>query len=333
MSDHNEKNDTQPQDGKTQAYGNPGVVSDNEIDLLEILRTHILPHWIKYFVAAFLGAFLLASASYKVTPKYQASVTALINVSSSSSRLMMKGGLSSLATLAGMNINTGDSDYMFNINFIKSRELADAFSDKYNFRHEFFYKQYDENGVFKGEKRTKALYTKLFGGNYAEIGDDDIFLTPGPTKEAVYKKFNRVFSIDIDQKSMTVTISATWKDPIKVKRWANDYMQMANDILKKKAISESNLKIQYLESQIRENPSLEVQQAIYALIESEMKQIAIAESSDEFAFKITQRAFLPEHRASPNRWRFLFSGAFLGAFIMFVYLMLPTFKASLRNKN
>jgi uncharacterized protein involved in exopolysaccharide biosynthesis len=318
MSDSNKTPEGNPDSRKLPSSGGS---ADGEIDLVETLRKYLFPHWKKYCVAAFVGAVVLASLTYLITPRYKAEVASLVNVSSSSS--LLKGSLGGLASLAGMNLNSGDSSAMFNINYVSSRELADAFIAKYDLRHELFYKRYDENGVYKNGASLNKFYVKLLGPNYAGTKDDDVYLTPGPSKEQLYKAFERVFVVNVDQKKMTVTVAVTWMDPIKAKQWANDYIGLANDILKHKAMDESRLKIKYLESQIKEKPEVEVQQAIYSLIENEMKQIAVAESTDQYAFKITQRAYLPERKASPKRWNFLFGGAFLGAFSVFTFLFLP----------
>lgn len=324
MQDKTDLNEPRPPASESRINAGRDTVSDEEIDLMEILRKHVFPYWKKYCAAAFVGAVLLAAFSYSRMPQYNAEAVSIVNISSASS--LLKGSLGSLASLAGVNVSSGDSNAMFNISYINSRELADAFIAKYDLRHELFYKSYDENGAYKQADRLDRLYVKLLGKGYADARDDDVYLAPGPSKEELYKKFQRVFHVNVDQKKMTVLVSVTWKDPIKAKQWANDYIRLANDILKRKAIGESTLKIHYLETQARENTEVEVQQAIYSLIETEMKQIAVAESSDQYAFKVTQRAFLPERRVSPNRYAYLFSGMILGCVGMFGFILFRNLK-------
>jgi uncharacterized protein involved in exopolysaccharide biosynthesis len=222
---------------------------DDEIDLMELFRTYVIPYWKKYLLAAFLGAVLFTAASYLFTPKYETQTKAQIQLGSASDSLKSK--LGGLAMLAGMNMNAGDSQFMFNVNYIQSREIADAFIAKYDLRHKLFYDSYDDDGSYEHPSSMNNLYKKLLGAGYQDVHDDDIYQTPGPSKEELYKKFNKVFSIDVDQKEMSVTVTVKWKDPLKVKQWANDYIRLVNDLLKDKAIKENTLRINYLEARTR----------------------------------------------------------------------------------
>jgi uncharacterized protein involved in exopolysaccharide biosynthesis len=72
-----------------------------------------------------------------------------------------------------------------------------------------------------------------------------------------------------------------------------------------------------------------VQQAIYSLIEDNLKQITIAQSTDEYAFKVVERAYLPERKVFPKRFQFLFGGAVMGILSVLGYL----FISSLRERS
>jgi len=297
---------------KSQEISNQTI--DDEIDLIELFNKYIRPFWKTYLKSALLFAFLFTVVSFRVTPQYKASVALMVNTGESSSSSSRLGGLASLAGFK-MRAN-GSSDVLFNINYLQSREVAEAFIKKAGLRKKLFYKALNAEGEFT-EKKSLFSFLSSSKSKKNLVDDEDVLNGIGPSKWSTYKRFKSVFLIDINEKDMTANVSVRWEDPLLAKRWANDYVAFINQILKEKAIHESNLKIQYLESQIGQNSSIEVQQSIYSLVEDELKKIAVAESSDQYAFKIVERAFLPERKVSPKRKRYLVAGGFFGLFIVF----------------
>jgi uncharacterized protein involved in exopolysaccharide biosynthesis len=315
--------------------GRPQNVATDEgdVDLIALLGKYVFPFWKHYIICSFVFAVIFTALSYRQTPQYEASVTAQVQIASAAGSGLLRAKTSGLGAMIGIGQLAGsDSEFLYNMNFVTSREVADAFLQKYDLQREFFSKEYDKDGNYKNPKKLGALYSRIIGADYQKDKDEDILLTPGPSKQAMYKAFRRVFTIDVNSKEMTVSTTVMWKDPLKAKQWANNYIAFVNRILKDKAIRASNLKIQYLESQIKERPEIEVQNSIYGLIEDELKRIAIAESSDEYAFKVIQRAYLPERRSSPNRFKYLFAGGFFGCFLVLARSILPDAIVIIRKK-
>ncbi len=304
----------------------------DEIDLEALLGKYVLPYWKKYCIWGFAGAVVFTAISYLLTPKYEAGVMAQVQMGATASSSIMRARMSGLSSMLGLGqMGGGDSDFLYNMNYITSRDVADAFMEKYDFRHELFYDDYEEDGTYLRPKSLAKLYRKVLGEDYLKEDDDDILRTPGPSKQVMYKKFEKVFTIVTDEKNLTVNVSVRWESPLKAKQWANNYISFVNNILRTKAINESNLKIKYLEGQIKERPEIEVQNSIYSLIEDELKKISIAESSDQYAFKVLERAFLPEKKAFPKRFMFLFGGGFLGCFAFLARLVYHDFSGKIRE--
>jgi uncharacterized protein involved in exopolysaccharide biosynthesis len=306
---------------KKSSDGLPASVTsghNGEVDPMALVRKYILPFWKLYFVAGFIGAVVLTAISYMCQPQYKTSARLLVNVNSSQS--LMRSKLGGLASVAGMNYSADDASFIFNMNYISSRELADAFIDKYNLRYELFRNDYDEKGVYEQAGNLDGLYRKLLGDDYKTGIDDDVETVPGPSKAATFKKFYSVFSIDVDERKMSVVVSVRWTNAGKAKQWANNYVQLANDYLRQRAITESNARIKFLESRLNDNPPLEVQRSISSLIEDELKKDTVAESTKQYAFKVVERAYLPERKVFPRRSRFLLGGGFVGVLGMFGYI-------------
>jgi len=311
-------------DNREKASGNatltqPSADDDNSGQFLyDFAKNFVFRYKKEYCISVCIFALLFTIASFFATRQYYAEITAIAK--SDSSILGMGSKLSSISSLIGSKINADNSDITFAMHYINSRELADSFIDKFGLRTKLFSDDYDDNGHYKYESDNANHYHRLFGKNMTDINDIDVCPDPGPSKRITYEKFKDVFSIDIDNVENIVTVGVRWKNPVEARDWANHYIDHANSILKKKSIDESNNKIKYLEDQINGNTSGEIKEAIYSLVENEMKKITVAEASDEYPFKIVQRAFLPERKVYPKRILFLLEGAMFGFVILCLYI-------------
>ena len=103
-----------------------------------------------------------------------------------------------------------------------------------------------------------------------------------------------------------------WKNPILAAMWANDLVKMANARLRNEAIEESEKNIGYLEKQLASTSAVEIQQAIYRLIEGQTKTKMLASTREEYAFTVIDPAVPPEERAGPKRLLIVLLGLIVG---------------------
>jgi len=106
----------------------------------------------------------------------------------------------------------------------------------------------------------------------------------------------------------TTTITMDWRDPAVAARWANDFVGLANELLRGRAIDESTRNLEFLNQQLAQTNVVEIQQAIYRLIEGETKSLMLAHGRVEYAFTIVDPAVPPEVRVSPRRALMVISG-------------------------
>ena len=88
-----------------------------------------------------------------------------------------------------------------------------------------------------------------------------------------------------------------------------------NNRLRADAIEETDKRIGFLEKQLAQTSSVEVQQAIYRLIEAETKNKMIASTREEYAFKVVDPAVPPEKRYRPKRALMALVGLMLGMIV------------------
>ena len=231
------------------------------------------------------------------------------------------GGIASLVGLAGKN---GASDIEQNIAVLRSRALADHFTNQYGLAKVLFEKRWDKSeGRWKKGQSSPIMvrFSRLLDG----LSADAVRNLPSdgaPTSDEIYRAFDKVRSVDREEKTGLVTLGMKWHDPIVAATWAREYAAAANDYIRAQKISEAERSLKYLEEQIRKTSLTEMHDALYKLVESQTKQSMVANVREDFAFRIIDPATAPELRVSPKRAILLgigLTGGFmLGLGIIFV---------------
>ncbi len=113
----------------------------------------------------------------------------------------------------------------------------------------------------------------------------------------------------------TTAVAMDWPDPVVAARWANDYVALANEVVRARAMDESKRNIEYLNEQLPKTNVVEVQRVMYNLIETETKSLMLANGRLEYAFAVIDPAVPPRLRVRPYRTLIVLVGAVIGMFI------------------
>jgi uncharacterized protein involved in exopolysaccharide biosynthesis len=224
----------------------------------------------------------VAALSVVLPKKYTATVTvAPVSASSSdlgasgiSSLLSQMGGL---ASLAGISVPGGDEKSQ-NIAILQSEGLTQRFIRTYGLLP----------ALSKRNKQADSLW-----------------------KADVYFR-GKVRQVTTDPKSGLVSLGVTWTDPEQAAQWANAMVRMTNDYIRDNAIAETQRNIAYLNDQASKTDQIGVKQAIYSILQEEIKRQMLAKGSNEYALKVIDPAIAPERATSP-RPRLWTAAAFLGS--------------------
>jgi uncharacterized protein involved in exopolysaccharide biosynthesis len=205
-----------------------------------------------------------------------------------------KGGglaaLGSLAGLAGISIS-GDSNRDVSLATLDSRLLIEQMIRDKNLLPILFKDRWDaEKQAWKDPdpKRAPTLLDGylMFDGGVLTIGDE--------------------------KKKGLITVTVEWTSPTLAAEWANEIVQRANDALRTEALEESEHNLAYLREQATQTSFVDMRQAIYSLMESELKNSMLARGNDQYAFKIVDPAVVPERKSRPRRLKTLFQGFVMG---------------------
>ena len=253
---------------------------ESEIDVIALF-------WIvwdhKYWViaAAFLGGAIAAAFALTATPTFRAQVIVTeVHENGLGAGGGIAGQLGGLASIAGLSLG-GNGPDAERAAVLDSRGLAAAFVKRYNL-----------TSVMNAKAKVK------------------------PTEWSAVERF-RHSVVDVHEEKLkgTTTITVDWTDPQTAARWANDYVGLANDLLRERAIDESTRNIDYLTKQVSKTNVVEMQRAIYELIEAQTKSLMLANGRTQYAFTIVDPAVPPEVRFSPRRTLMVISGLFGGGFL------------------
>jgi uncharacterized protein involved in exopolysaccharide biosynthesis len=278
------------------------LAEPDEVQLIDLWRTVWSGKWV-ILGAAVLGALATFLAAFIMTPMYRAEVVmAPVSVDKTSGGL---AGLASqfggLAALAGINLNSSQNDTAQALAVLKSRAFTESFID----RHQLL----------------PILYADLWEPKTKTWDVDEP--QEVPTLYKAYDYFDKsIRVITQDPETGLVTLTIDWSDAKLATEWANALVSEVNADVRQRAVEQSNKSIDFLRSQIQSTTEVELREAVFGLMEAEMKNAMLANVKTEYAFEVIDPAVVPEKRLWPNKWLLaifgLAAGGLLGLFYVFV---------------
>jgi uncharacterized protein involved in exopolysaccharide biosynthesis len=265
-----------------------------------VLVRVLLQRWRFVIVVALICA-SLALAWRLITPRiYRASV--LVSVvdekdSLSGGLSALVGQLGPLASLAG-GLGGGSNDARA-IAMLESRALARQYIQSENLMPILFADKWDAS-----EKRWQANLSRV------------------PTLWDGVKKFSGLRRVAQDSKTRLVTVTVDWKDAKLATQWCNDLIRLTNQILRERELIEARKNIQYLAGQALSVNRIEVQNAVSALIQREMKREMLANGAKDFALTVIDPAVMPERPSPPGIVTSVAIGTMAGVLLAIFALMM-----------
>jgi uncharacterized protein involved in exopolysaccharide biosynthesis len=284
-------------------------------DFARLLTILIRRRW--WVIGAMSSGLLLAIlALWLVTPNYRSTAVAFPVVDKTSA-----GGLggvlsqfSGMASMAGLDV--GDNGNPEALAIIKSRQFTERFITKNALMPVLFHKDWDvaRNDWKPNLRRPRTLWDGF-----------DLFS-------------RKVRSVTEDRKSGMLTVNVEWRDRDVAAQWANQLVAQLNEEMRQHAIDEATGMIQYLDRESEKAENMALKESISRLIESEIKERALATVRHEYAYHLIDPAEPadPLHPSSPQPKVYLIFGALGGLIIGVVAALLSqsitSFRARLREQ-
>lgn len=321
----------------TAQNGRTRSAAEDEISLYDIfsaLKRQKRPIAICTGLAALVG-FLYAIFS---TPLYTAAITLGITAESGGALEGVGGQLGSIASLAGINLSGGGTEKDKYIAILKSRELGEHFIAEHSLMPHLFPDRWNVEAARWNEKRP-GLASRVATGiskALATISGDEGWREPSPvpTLPQAYKKFEEIKSVSEDPLVGLITVNFRFRDPNLAAEWANAYVAMANEKIRKDVVIETTRAIDYLRSEAEKTTITGLRDRIYGLIENQLGKVMLANSRPQYAFHVLDKAVVPAESSHPKRGLIIILSVLLGGMIGVVSaLMAEVWRGRLGRQN
>jgi capsular polysaccharide biosynthesis protein len=176
------------------------------------------------------------------------------------------------------------------------------------------------------EKNIKPI---LFAGQWNELEQKWINNEPSDLESS--ELLLSMMDIYINPKDGTglVTLLLEWENPTnpdKIADIANSLVDNMNFTAKQRAIVEAKKSISFLEKELEKTSIINSQEILYGMIERQMQDVMLANTRDEFVFKIIDPAIVPKRAENKPVLMVIFTGLILGIFFgsfvaFFIYLV------------
>ena len=242
-----------------------------------------------FFTAVSIAIAFLMTPIYRATTVLVPAGAERNKIGSLSSTLGQLGGL---ASLAGINVGTGDIETEEALAVLHSREFTERFIADNNLMPKLFSRKWNN------------------GSNTWNVPEKK-----RPTPADAYKYLDKkIRHISRDMKTSLVTIQIDWKDRDEAASWGNSMVERINAEMRARALAQADAYIGYLTQESAKTTEIGTRDAINRLIESQIKQRMVATVTQEYAFRVIDRAMAPDakDRERPNKPLFAILGLLLG---------------------
>jgi capsular polysaccharide biosynthesis protein len=293
------------------------AVSTEYVDLSVVGMLRVIrQHWIMFLAVLLVCTSASVTYAFLATPIYKSS-TLITPVSGETGG----GGIGRLlqsiggGALGGMGIRAARTSRAVGLTALSSPYFTRAFIKENNLLPVLFYDVWDAD-------------------NNEWIFDDPEDI---PTLQEGYELFtDDVLSVNEDDLRGLVEVVIEWHDPDLAADLANNLVASVNGRLRKQAISEADLTIEYLTEELSKTTAIQLQQSLYFLIESEIEKRTIAKVQKQYSFRVVSPATPSDADKweTPNRLFLISVGIAAGLFIgiLIAFLLNPT-KRVLRDSR
>lgn len=306
---------------------------DDEISLIDLFAVLLHYKWliIGLTVAAMIASVIFAIVSIKLPAEksplpnvFTPSAKMLIQESSSSggglSSMLSSSGLSSLAGLAGVNVNGGSSNASLAAYLVQSNMLLDAITDKFSLIEKY-----------KIEKSVKASSRKILLQKLKAETDKDsgVFSISFTDTDGVFAQQVINFVLDwlqmkfdelgldsnkIQKENLERNIESSYNEILKIQKEMEDLGASVGrgNVWNMPSITVSTSKLQL---------ELEAQKSVYTQLKTQYELLKVQMQSESPIFQILERPEIPDMKSGPSRGKLCiivtFAAFFLSVFLAF----------------
>jgi len=277
---------------------------DDLIDIFDIVLALWRRKWVLIGTAAVI---VLAGVAYALLAQTVFRSEAVLAPVDRDDVQNFAGGLSGLASLAGVSLNSPVTNSMQAVATLRSR----AFIEDFIVENELMPVLFDDEW---NESASRWV---------AEEPEDQPNL-----EDAVDFFSNEVRFIREDANTGLITLAIEWKDAALAKDWVDELIVRINEKLRSRDLIDSERRLEYLNQQLDTVSLVESRQAISRLIENEIQTIMLANAEAEYAFHVIDPPRVPRKPVAPRRILIValsgLLGIGLGMFVVWILSAIAT---------
>jgi uncharacterized protein involved in exopolysaccharide biosynthesis len=254
-------------------------------------------------VSTVLVTAAFAAAAFIMTPRYRAAAVLVPSGTADRSGSMTQalGSLGGLAAMAGINLTADRTNTAEALAVLRSREFTEGFIADLNLMPVLYASKWDA-----GAGRWKV----------PEDGQ--------PTPAQAFKFFDKIRTANEDKKTGLVKVELEWKNREQAAAWVNELVKRLNAVMRARAIARTDAYIGYLEKELQGTTAVETRAAISRLLETRINERMLANVSEEYAFRVVDRALVPDKKdkVRPKRLLMIAAGGVVGGLFGCVLVVL-----------
>jgi uncharacterized protein involved in exopolysaccharide biosynthesis len=271
------------------------------IDVYLWVRQHFVALLIGFVVGGTLGV----ASAIAARPMYESSVVLIPAGEPGGGLNPAIGNLGGLAALAGLSLPRVDRREEF-LAVLRSRWFASGFVEKAGLLPTI-------------QAESRGLMSRLFDSTLTDYDAVEVFR-------------HNIMRIEEEARSGITRVTVRWYDRMEAAEWANDIAASINRTLRDRAIENSTRLAEYLNGQIQKADSIEVREALYGALETELKSNAIAQVREDYAYRVVDPAIPSPFSVSPNFGLRVLVGCLLGTLVAVVAVSLRRFSRAVERR-
>lgn len=266
------------------------------INFETLLQWFVLDFW-KICVAFTVSAIAAVAIALSIPNEYRVQAKLMSNMGQGKALNGALAGLDGLASFAGISLGGEEMSPEILAEMMTSTTFLGNFAIKNNMApvvlaaerfdvetEKFIF----DNDIYDAETNTWTRDVKYPA-------------TSTPTASEVTEKLTEKLGASYDRKTQLVTVSYTSYSPFYALEKVNRLISSFNTYMQEREIIRLTHTVEFLNKQLSNAETIEVRSAIQTVLEEQFKQLALAETRNDFAFEIIEAPTLPYKKSAPSR--------------------------------
>lgn len=276
----------------------------------QIVRACWLNKW-KISISIFVFGVTAAIVS-SMLPNIYRSEALLVDSSVSDSDMLdaLSNSLGGLASIAGIELNSGD---------VNKAAVAQKVLVSRHFIQLFIERRDILVDLMAAERWDLATNKLHFDNSIYSVARQkwtrqvNLPYKAKPSAQEAFKKFMKGYVVQQERQGGLVMISVDHVSPFIAKKWVEWLIEDINDYMRRRDLVQMQSTIGYLQEQAELSDVAEIKAIFYELIEHKTQTLILAESNRDYVFEVIDPPVIAERKISPNRFLIILIGIFVGA--------------------